>query len=225
MDNFFTEYVVDGKINYSAVKQDNALEKIKNDIKNFEPYAIGDDKERLAFWINVYNIYTIDLVTQYYPVNSILEIEDKAGKNPWDIKFIEMAGGRKFSLDEIEKDIIIPEHKEPRIHYALVCAAESCPVIINESYTPDKLDIQFNVQAVLFINDKNKNFLNRKENDLNLSMIYKWYGRDFIKKDSSVVNHIKKYINNDDKEFIISNDTKQIEYLEYSWKLNDYNTK
>lgn len=225
MDNFFKKYVSEGKVKYAEVKNDRALEKIKNDMKNFEPYAIRDYKERLAFWINVYNIYTIDLITQYYPLNSILEIEEKSGSNPWNMEFIEMAGGRKFSLDEIEKEIIIPDYKEPRIHYALVCAAESCPVIISEAYTPEKLDSQFDTQAGIFINDKTKNYLNRKANELNLSMIYKWYGRDFIKKDSSVTGHIKKYINESDKEFINNNDTKQIEYLDYSWKLNDDTSK
>jgi hypothetical protein len=225
MDNFLKNYVSDGKVKYSEVINDKALDKINNELKTFEPYSISDDKERLAFWINVYNLYTIDLITQYYPVNSILEIEEKTGTNPWNMKFIELAGGRKFSLDEIEKEIIIPKYNEPRIHYALVCAAESCPVIIAEAYTPEKLDSQFDTQAKIFINDKNKNYLNEKENVLYLSMIYKWYGRDFIKKDSSVVDHVKKYINEGDKEFINLNDTKQLEYLDYSWKLNDFNSK
>ena len=136
-----------------------------------------------------------------------------------------MAGGRKYSLDEIEKEIIIPKYNEPRIHYALVCAAESCPVIIAEAYTPEKLVNQFDTQAGIFLNDKSKNYLDRKDNALYLSMIYKWYGRDFIKKDSSVVDHVKKYINESDREFINLNDTKQLEYLDYSWKLNDYSAK
>ncbi|MEZ4822008.1 MAG: DUF547 domain-containing protein [Ignavibacteria bacterium] len=225
MDNFFKKYVSDGKVKYAEVKNDMALEKIKNDLKNFEPYAISDDTERLAFWINVYNIYTIDLITQYYPLNSILEIEERSGTNPWTMEFIEMAGGRKYSLDEIEKEIIIPKYNEPRIHYALVCAAESCPVIIAEAYTPEKLVNQFDTQAGIFLNDKSKNYLDRKDNALYLSMIYKWYGRDFIKKDSSVVDHVKKYINESDREFINLNDTKQLEYLDYSWKLNDYSAK
>lgn len=225
MDVFFKTYVSDGKVKYSEVINDKALDKIKNELKNFEPYAISDDKERLAFWINVYNIYTIDLITQYYPVSSILDIEEKSGNNPWEMEFIEMAGGRKFSLDEIEKEIIIPNYNEPRIHYALVCAAESCPVIISEAYTPENLDNQLDTQAGIFINDKKKNYLNRKDNALYLSMIYKWYGRDFVKKDSSVVDHIKKYINEEDKEFINLNDTNQLEYIDYSWKLNDFNSK
>ncbi|MBK8550836.1 MAG: DUF547 domain-containing protein [Ignavibacteria bacterium] len=182
MDNFFKKYVTEGKVNYSKVKEDNALDKIVIDLKDFEPYAIDDNWERLAFWINVYNIYTIKLVTDYYPIGSILEIEGISGMNPFEINFIEMKAGRKFSLDEIEKKIIIPKYNEPRIHYALVCAAESCPVIIPEAYTMEKLNEQLDRQAGIFINDKEKNFLYKMEDEVFLSMIYKWYRKDFVKK-------------------------------------------
>jgi hypothetical protein len=222
MDNFFKKYVTDGKVNYSKVKEDKALDKIVEDLKNFEPYAIEDNWERLAFWINVYNVYTIKLITDYYPVESILDIEGKSGMNPFEMKFIEMKAGRKFSLDEIEKKIIIPKYDEPRIHYALVCAAESCPVIIPEAYTPEKLNEQLDRQAAVFLNDKSKNVLYRKYNEMFLSMIYKWYRRDFVKKDSSLINHVTKYINNEDKDFIIANNITKTLFLDYNWKLNDH---
>lgn len=222
MDKFFKKYVTDGKVNYSGIKKDRALDMIVNDLKDFEPYSIDDNWERLAFWINVYNVYTIKLVTDYYPVESILDIESKSGMNPFEMKFIEMKAGRRFSLDEIEKKIIIPKYNEPRIHYALVCAAESCPVIIPEAYTPEKLDEQLDRQAKIFINDKKKNFLFREENEIFLSMIYKWYRKDFIKKDSSLTNHISKYISKEDKDFIASNNVTKTLYLDYYWKLNEF---
>lgn len=222
INSFFRNYTVDGKVKYKEVKRDKALNKYIEQVKNFEPYAIEDANERLAFWINAYNAFTIKLVSDYYPVESILDIESKAGKNPWSINFIEMADKRKFTLDEIEKEIIIPEFKEPRIHYALVCAAESCPVIIAEAYLPGKLNEQLDAQAIIFLNDKGKNFLNRTNKSLDLSIIYKWYKKDFVRKDSLVVNHILKYINQGDKEYIIANSVEDISYLDYSWKLNDY---
>lgn len=225
MDNFFKKYVTDGKVNYTKVNEDKALDKIINDIKNIEPYLIEDGRERLSFWINSYNIYTIKLISEYYPLNSILEIQDKTGADPWKIEFIEMAGGRKFSLDEIEKKIIIPKYKDPRVHYALVCAAESCPVIIPEAYLPEKLDVQLNRQAEIFLNDRKKNYLDRDNNELYLSMIYKWYRKDFINKDSSVNNHVIRYLNKDDINFIVKNSTDDISYLEYSWELNDFKEK
>lgn len=221
-DNFLKKYVVDGKVKYAEVKNDDALNKLTQQLKTFEPYTIEDGNERLAFWINVYNLYTIKLVSDYYPVNSILDIEEKINISPWSYKFIEMAGERKFSLDEIEKEIIIPEFEEPRIHYALVCAAESCPVIISEAYLPATLDQQLDRQASIFLNDKSKNYLDRKNNMMNISMIYKWYKRDFINKDTTVIKHIEKYINESDKEYLITNNINETNYLDYSWKLNDY---
>ncbi len=205
MNTFFAEYVKDGRVDYARVKADNAADRIINDLKNVEPYLIQDGNERLAFWINVYNLYTIKLISDNYPVTSILDLEQTAGKNPWEINFIEMAGGRKFSLDEIEKKILIPKYKEPRIHYALVCAAQSCPEIIPEAYLPERLDEQLDSQAKIFLNDTEKNYIDRKSGELNLSMIYKWYRNDFIKKDSSVFKHVLKYINEKDSAYIQDN--------------------
>lgn len=221
VDDFMQKYVKNGYVNYDQVINDRALDKYIAQIRNTEPYNIEDGNERLAFWINAYNAFTIKLITDYYPLNSILEIEDKTGADPWSIKFIEMAGGRKFSLDEIEKEIIIPDYRDPRIHYALVCAAESCPELISEAYLPAKLDHQLNHQASVFLDDQDKNYLYKKENILNLSTIYKWYVKDFIKKDSTVIKHVLKYINEGDKNFILLNNTDDINYLDYSWKLND----
>ncbi|MBS1517769.1 MAG: DUF547 domain-containing protein [Bacteroidetes bacterium] len=221
VDAFMKKYVKDGKVKYEEVLNDKALDQYTAQVKNTEPYNIENANERLAFWINAYNAFTIKLITDYYPVNSILDIEQKTGANPWKMKFIEMAGGRKFSLDEIEKEIIIPDYKDPRIHYALVCAAESCPVLISEAYTQEKLNAQLDRQAEVFLNDRSKNYIDKTENELYLSTIFKWYARDFVKKDSSVIKHVLKYINPEDKDFIISNKTEDINYLDYSWKLND----
>ena len=220
VDNFFKQYVKDGKVDYEAVKKDNALTSYIEQVKNFEPYGIEDEKERLAFWVNAYNAFTIKLIADHYPVNSILDIQEKTGQSPWDIEFIEVAGGRKLSLDEIEKEIIIPEFKEARIHYVLVCAAESCPPIISQAYLPDNLFQLMDRQAERFLNDKDKNYLDKEDKELYLSMIFKWYGRDFRKADSSVINHVLKYLNEDDKNFIRQNNVDDISYLDYNWKLN-----
>ncbi|HQY20618.1 MAG TPA: DUF547 domain-containing protein [Ignavibacteria bacterium] len=221
VNNFFKKYVKDGKVDYQSVKDDDALREFINQVKNTEPYNIPEGNERFAFWINAYNAFTIKLITDHYPLNSIVDIEEETGVNPWSINFIEMAGGRKFSLDEIEKEIIIPDYKDPRIHYALVCAAESCPEIIPEAYLPEKLDAQLDLQAAIFLDDQDKNYLDKKENALYLSTIYKWYASDFIKKDTTVTKHILKYINEGDKNFILENNTDDINYIDYSWKLND----
>ena len=221
VDNFFKKYVKGGKVDYQSVKDDDALREYIKQVKNTEPYNIPEGNDRLAFWINAYNAFTIKLISDYYPLNSITDIEEETGVNPWSVNFIEMAGGRKFSLDEIEKEIIIPDYKDPRIHYVLVCAAESCPELISEAYLPSKLNEQLNTQAAIFLDDQDKNYLDKKENALYLSTIYKWYAGDFVRKDTTVIGHILKYINEGDKNFILQNNTEDINYIDYSWKLND----
>jgi len=221
LNSVFNKYVENGLVNYSGISNDNALNDYLNSVKTFDPNSITDNTARLTFWINAYNAFTIKLITDYYPVKSIMDIKKKAGENPWSIDFIEI-GGKFFSLDEIEKDIIIPEFGECRIHYALVCAAISCPPLRSEAYLPDKLSAQLDEQATIFINNKSYNYLNRKNNTLYLSMIYKWYGSDFRDCSGSVVNQIAEYINEDDREFMKKRKTDNVNYLKYSWKLNEW---
>lgn len=221
LDAVLHKFVENGMVNYAGIRDENALENYVNAVSNFDPYAIADNTERLTFWINAYNAFTIKLITDYYPLKSITDIEKKAGENPWSIEFIKI-GNKYYSLDEIEKKIIIPEFGECRIHYALVCAAISCPPLRAEAYLPEKLFAQLDEQAQLFINDKTKNFLNRKSNTMNLSMIYKWYSSDFKDCSGSVIKHVSEFINEDDKEFIKKKKTNRLNYLKYSWKLNEW---
>ena len=221
LDSVFRKYVSeDGLVDYRGVKNDNALDTYQDAVKNFDPSTLKDPNEQLAFWINAYNAFTIALIAKYYPLKSIMDIENKAGKNPWKIRFINI-NGKKYHLDEIEKDIIIPEFEEPRIHYALVCAAVSCPILRNEAYLPSKLEDQLEEQAINFLNDESKNYLDRKKKRVYVSKIFDWYSSDFENSDGTLINHLLKYMNESDKEFIINNDVSKISYLNYSWKLND----
>ncbi|MEO8665922.1 MAG: DUF547 domain-containing protein [Ignavibacteria bacterium] len=221
LDAVLKKYVENGMVNYKGISEDNPLKEYFDLVSKFDPNSITDNTARLTFWINAYNAFTIKLITDYYPVKSIMDIEKKAGENPWSISFINI-GGEYYSLDEIEKDIIIPEFGECRIHYALVCAALSCPPLRSEAYTPEKLNEQLDEQAKLFLNDKTKNYLNKKGNTMNLSMIYNWYSSDFKECSGSVINHISQYVNEEDSEFIKKRKTKNLNYLKYSWKLNEW---
>jgi len=221
LDSVLSKYVSeDGLVDYRGVKNDNALGTYQDAVKNFDPATLTDANEQLAFWINAYNAFTIVLIAKYYPLKSIMDIENKAGKNPWKIRFINI-NGKKYHLDEIEKDIIIPEFEEPRIHYALVCAAVSCPKLRNEAYLPSKLEEQLEEQARNFLNDEDRNRLDRKKKRMYVSKIFDWYTSDFENADGTLINHFLKYINESDKEFIINSEVSKISYLNYSWKLND----
>ena len=95
---------------------------------------IGLGQKKMAYWINVYNAFTIKMIVDNYPVSSITKLH---GGKPWDVKWIEL-GEKKYSLNEIEHNILRPQFKDARIHFAVNCAAQSCPPILNKAWTEKK---------------------------------------------------------------------------------------
>ena len=187
--------------------------------KNPPNKSTWSDNEQLAYWINVYNAFTIDLVLQHYPVESIRDIGSKIQiprvSSPWSHKFIEI-NGEKHSLDNIEHGIIRKQFDEPRIHFAVNCASYSCPLLRNEAFVADKLDQQLDEQTRKFINDPTRNKITSKK--AQLSKLFSWYTGDFT-KNSTLKEYIAKYA---DAE--VTKSTK-ISYLDYRWELNSQQNK
>lgn len=160
--------------------------------------------EKLAFWINAYNAFTIKLITDNYPVSKITELEN--GK-PWDKKWINL-DGKTLSLNQIENDIIRPQFKEPRIHFAVNCAAKSCPPLLNKAWTASNLEQNFERQTKAFINNAIYNTI--ASGKIVLSKIFEWYADDF----GNLIAFLNKY-----SDTQISSSA-SIDYAEYNWKLN-----
>ncbi|GAB3174982.1 DUF547 domain-containing protein [Telluribacter humicola] len=205
-----------GMVDYAAFKQDRAeLKKYLDQLsKNAPNEKTWSKDEQLAYWINAYNAYTIDLILEHYPLKSIKDIGSTIKipfvNTPWDIKFIEI-GGQKLDLNNIEHGIIRKKFNDPRIHFALVCAAVSCPPLRNEAFTPKDLDKQLDDQGKRFLNDPKKNIVS--QNKASLSKIFDWYGGDF-KGGMSLREWVNKYANTDLKE------GGSISYMDYNWALN-----
>jgi hypothetical protein len=176
--------------------------------KNWSP------DEQLAYWINAYNAYTIQLIIRHYPVVSIRDIGSKIQipfvNSPWDIKFISI-GNHVYDLNNIEHGIIRERFDEPRIHFALVCAARSCPRLLNRAYTASGLDEQLSAQGRNFLNDPAKNRI--AADRVEISKLFDWYKGDFTKKGSLI-----DFLNRFSSEKI--NPKAQIKYLDYDWTLN-----
>jgi Protein of unknown function, DUF547 len=173
-------------------------------------------QEQMAYWINAYNAFTIQLVCRYYPVKSIKDIGSKVQipfvNTPWDIKFIRI-GKEKMDLNNIEHGQLRKNFDDPRIHMALVCASKSCPILLNEAFEASKLDHQFAKQTKAFLADPNRNKMSVTAPQLN--MIFKWYGMDFNNNGGSVRSFINTYSD-------IKIDAKaKISHLDYDWGLND----
>lgn len=211
------KYVNDeGFVNYKGLLNDKAtLDAYLQTLSKNPPRSSWSKEEQMAFWINAYNAYTVDLILQHYPVKSIKDIGASI-KIPfvstgWDIKFINI-GGKKYDLNNIEHGILRKKFDDPRIHFALVCASVSCPRLLNEAYTASKLNQQLDAAGKVFLNDKSKNIISSQ--NASLSNYFKWYRGDFTDK-SSLPVFINKYSHNK-----ISANTK-ISYLDYNWNLNE----
>ncbi len=202
-----------GWVNYKGFVADSVkLNDYLAELSNCQPTSKWSKEEKLAFWINVYNAFTVKLIVDHYPVVSIKDI--KRGipfvNSVWELDFFEI-GGKSFDLGTIEHQILRKHFDEPRIHFAIVCASRSCPRLLNEAYDPARLDQQLTIQARNFINDRTKNEINSDE--LQLSLIFKWFKKDFT-RNGSLLEFLKVYSDND---FLSS---ASVKYQEYDWSLN-----
>jgi len=204
-----------GMVNYAAFKQNEAqLDAYLNMLASNAPAESWNRNEKLAYWINAYNAYTIKLILNHYPVESIRDIGSKIQvpfvNSPWDVKFIEI-GGQTYDLNNIEHGIIRKYFNEPRIHFALVCAAVSCPKLLNEAYTAQKLETQLTKQTRAFLSNPAKNKIGA--NSVQLSKIFEWYKTDFTDK-GSLIDYLNQY-----SDVKIAPNAK-VSHLDYSWALN-----
>jgi Protein of unknown function, DUF547 len=207
-----------GMVNYKGMNSDlPALNNYLNILGNNEPGKSWTTNEKLSYWINAYNAFTIKLILDYYDNGKLKSIKDIGTIIPiprindgWSKKFIKI-GKKTLSLNNIEHDIIRKEFAEPRIHVALVCAAKSCPPLRNEAFTPNLLSAQLDDQFRDFINDPSKNII--KPNLASISSIFDWYGGDFTKK-----RPLADWINTYAKTKM--NPNAEIKFNDYDWTLN-----
>ena len=195
-----------GNVNYDKIKTNKSeLDAIVKQFEKTQPTEKWSREEKLAYYINAYNLYTLKIVTDNYPLKSIKDIP-----SVWDKKFIP-SGKEKTSLGDIEHKIL-RKMNEPRIHFAINCASFSCPNLLNEAYLPKTLDKQLEVAAKSFVNDKTKNNITASE--IKISEIFNWFGGDFKTKKTSVIDFINNYST-------VKIDKKaKVKYLEYNWSLN-----
>jgi len=209
------KHVKKGKVNYDGFKQDQAVfDQYLEILSNTDPKALTRN-QRFAFYINAYNAFTIKLILSKYPqINSIKEL-GSFFSSPWGKKFISL-GGWNVSLDYIEHEVLRPEFKDPRIHFAINCAAKSCPPLLNQPYEAETIDMQLDEQARAFINNKRNTFI--KGDTLFISKIFDWFDEDF---NDNPLFFVRQYAEKDLKAKLDEIGTKpKITYLHYNWSLN-----
>ncbi len=175
-------------------------------------------KVQLAYWINLYNALTIDVVLDHYPVKSIrdIDISGVLADGPWGRELITIEGN-KVSLDNIEHEILRPIWKDPRIHYAVNCASVGCPNLAPEAYTAKEIDKQLDKAARDFVNDPRG--LTIKDDEVTVSKIYSWFAYDFGNSEAGIIKHLKAYAT-PERAATLSK-IGRISHTKYDWSLNE----
>ena len=209
-------HVKDGRVDYAALKKDPSnLNTYLADLESVSKEAFDEwsKRKKLAFWVNAYNAYTVKLIVDNYPVKSI---KDLGGffSSVFNKKFIPLRRlfGGVVSLNTIEHKTLRAKFKEPRIHFALVCASRGCPPLRSEAFRADDLDAQLDGQAKIFLSNPAHNRFDAKTGTLHLSKIFRWFEEDFEKTAGSVPKFLSQYLD-------LPEDVR-IKYLPYDWSLN-----
>jgi len=169
-----------GRVDYEAVKTDADLRAFVDQLAqispNTHPALFPSRADSLAFWVNAYNACVLAGVAKAYPISSVTEIAPAFG---FFKTYQFVVGGRRFTLDQIEHEIIRPRFADPRIHAAINCAAVSGPRLLNKVFTPDELDDQLNAVMRDMIRNPMHVQIDRETGVVNLSAIFDWFSSDF----------------------------------------------
>jgi uncharacterized membrane protein YdjX (TVP38/TMEM64 family) len=206
----------DGWVDYAGLGKDaTALDSYIASVGG-APFADLDRDEKLSFLINAYNAFTLRLILDHYPVESIKDIPSA---KRWDAKRWRL-GSMTLSLNQIEHEQIRPKFAEPRIHFALVCAAIGCPKLRNEAFQAARIEEQLEDQA-RYVHSHDRWFgYQPGAKEVHLTKLYDWYGADFKQVAGSVLDFAARY-SSELKSTIEKDNKPRIKWLDYDWTLND----
>ena len=201
-------------MDYATLAKDHtALDTYTDSLGDADLEAMDRD-QRLATLLNAYNAFSLHLILENFNGGKLESIMDLHGGKPFDQEIFNL-GGKTVSLNQIENELIRPNFDEPRIHWALVCAAYSCPPLRNEAYTADKLDEQLAEQEKYVLNLDHPRYVQRKNGELYVTPLFDWYGDDF--NGGNWRAYVLNRLDNTENEFG--------GFLDYNWKLNSQANK
>jgi hypothetical protein len=221
LDRTLKIHVQDRLVAYAALKANSTnLDEYLNQCAAVSKtdYGKWPEPQRLAFCINLYNASTLRLILDHYPVKSVKKIGGWFS-GPWEEPAVRLFG-QTTTLDHLEHKMMRVEFNEPRLHFAIVCAARGCPPLRNEAYTAEKLEVQLADQGRSFLVDPTKNRVELKTGVVYLSPIFKWFEEDFARDAGTVLKFIAPYFPADVKRELNQGNLR-IKYTDYDWSLND----
>ncbi len=243
-DALLSEHVSAGRIDYRRLTEHpQALNEYLALLASLAPADLQalPRSDQLAYWINAYNAFALKSIVEHYPLrrrgvvglafpaNSIWQIPGVWKDARW------RAAGRLVSLDEIEHDIIRPMFKEPRSHFALVCASRSCPDLRAQAYRGDVLEEQLNEQTQRFLHDPSKGVrIDAVAGTIHLSKIFDWFAEDFTashrprqnypgldREESGALSFIANHRSDPELQRLLRESRIEVDFLPYDWTLND----
>lgn len=202
---------------YGDVSDEDKL-KLKTYVAALEAHGVEglSEDEEMAFWFNLYNAKTIDIILDNYPLKSIRSL-GIAGSGPWGRKVVDVAGVGEMSLNNIEHDTLRANWDEPRIHYAVNCASYGCPNLAAKPWSADTLEEDLEAAAIGYINHPRG--VRVEDGKVIVSSIFKWYKVDFGDTDEGVLEHAREYATGDLAKALEG--ATRISKDEYNWDLNE----
>jgi len=208
------------RFRYSSVSAGDR-QALKNYLRKMQAVSVSalNRNEQKAYWINLYNALTVDVILDHYPIKTIRDIDISPGffsNGPWDAKLLTIEG-QKVSLNDIEHRILRPVWRDNRVHYAVNCASLGCPNLQPQPFTSHNLDMLLEKAARDYINHpRGLSFSSGKPR---ISSIYVWFKEDFGGSEEGIILHLKKYLTPEKLEELVSAQKKMSHH--YDWDLNE----
>jgi len=204
--------VSNGQVDYAQWRDNPRFDALIDQVAATDTSTMGR-VQKLAFYINAYNILAARGILDGRSPDGIL------GRYLYFKRDTYTVAGRPMSLHQLEHEWIRPL-KEPRIHFAIVCASQSCPILQSEAYTADRLEEQLEAAARGFINDPARNRFDAANRQADLSSIFEWFEEDFEEASGSVQMYLATLVDDAEVSALLARGEFRIRYLPYDWSLN-----
>ncbi len=205
------------RVDYPALARSAEWRQLIRNLAQTDPQALGTRQERLAYWINVYNILAIDVVTRNQPLDSIKDVGSLFSP-VWKREAGRIAG-QPYTLHQVEHEILRPMG-DPRIHVAIVCASTSCPSLRREPFTATRVDAQLDDSFRGFVANRTKGLaIDRGSESVRLSKIFDWFEEDFESR-GGVLAVVRKYVSDADRAWLEAHPNPRVGYFDYDWRVN-----